>query len=56
MLTVRQVCERTRLSLSTIRRALRAGDLPHNRIGRSIRVSEADLRRFLSRSRSEPGK
>jgi excisionase family DNA binding protein len=56
LLTVKQVCERTQLSPSTIRRALKANDLPHNAIGRSIRVSEADLQRFLSRNHSNLGK
>jgi excisionase family DNA binding protein len=56
LLTVDQVCERTQFSPSTIRRALKAGDLDFIRIRRAIRVSEADLTRFLNRHHSNRGK
>jgi excisionase family DNA binding protein len=52
LLTVKQVCDRTQLSMSTIRRAIKRSDLPHHVLGRSIRVSEADLQIFLYRTHS----
>ena len=53
LLTVKQVCERTQLSQSTIRRAIAANDLPHAKIGHAVRVAETDLQRFLNRCHSD---
>ena len=46
-----EVGETTGLSQSSLRRAIRQGRLIVHRIGRAIRVSEADLARFLNHSR-----
>ncbi len=56
LLTVAQVRERTQLSQSTIQRALKSSALPHHKIGSAVRISEADLQSFLSRSHSNRGK
>jgi excisionase family DNA binding protein len=52
LLTVKQVCERTQLSESTIRRAIADNHLRQTKIRHAVRVSEADLRRYLDRCRS----
>ena len=50
--TLDQVSETTGWSLSHLRRAIRAGKLIHHQLGRSIRISHADLEAFLATSRS----
>lgn len=42
-LTVAQVAERLSVSEKTIYRLVRAGRLPHSRVGRAIRIESADL-------------
>jgi excisionase family DNA binding protein len=51
LLSVAQVAERLRLCSKTVRRRIAEGGLPVHRIGRSLRISEADLGDFLARSR-----
>jgi excisionase family DNA binding protein len=51
LLNLQQVGEMLCLSASSLRRAIRDGRLPVHRLGRAIRVSEADLVQFLGRSR-----
>ncbi len=55
LLTLEEVAERTALSIVTLRRLLRQKSpskrLAHHRIGRAIRISEADLEDFLARCR-----
>ena len=41
------VCERT------VRRSIVRGDLPSHQVGRSVRVSEADLRAYLAGARQQ---
>ncbi|MCR9073327.1 MAG: helix-turn-helix domain-containing protein [Alphaproteobacteria bacterium] len=51
------VAQALNVSLKTVRRRLAAGDLPHYRVGRLIRIREDDLAAFLAaqrRSGSEP--
>ena len=49
--TLDEVSELTNYSLSHLHRAIRARLLAHNRLGRCIRVSHADLEAFLKASR-----
>jgi excisionase family DNA binding protein len=57
LLTVNEVAERLRVHPITVRRHIKAGRLRAVRIGRSVRVSEAELSRLSSRSpRYEPGR
>jgi len=56
LLTVKQVCDRTQLSESTIRRAIKANELSHSKFGHVVRVAETDLRRFLNRCHSNLGR
>jgi excisionase family DNA binding protein len=42
-LTVAQVAERLAVSEKTVYRLVRAGRLPHSRVGRAIRIESADL-------------
>ena len=51
LLTLAAVAEQTGLSLSTLRRAIRHRRLSVHRIGRCLRVSEADLAAFLGKRR-----
>ena len=46
-LTVQQAAELLQRSAKTIRRAIAAGDLNAFRVGRSIRLREADVRAWL---------
>jgi excisionase family DNA binding protein len=46
LLTVNEVAERLRLHPITVRRHIKAGRLRAVRVGRAVRVSEAELRRF----------
>lgn len=47
LLTVDEVAERLNVSTKTVRRWIKTGELPAYRLGRQIRISEKDLRRFL---------
>jgi excisionase family DNA binding protein len=51
LLTASQVAQRCQMSLRTVRRWIADGDLPVHRLGRVIRIAEADLDRFLHRAR-----
>jgi excisionase family DNA binding protein len=51
LLTVSAVADRTETSVSTVRREIRLRYLPVYRIGRAIRISEADLDTFLRKRR-----
>ena len=51
LLTVREVAERLRASERTVRRAIAAAELAVHRIGRSVRISEADLGAYLAARR-----
>ncbi|WP_420844085.1 helix-turn-helix domain-containing protein [Lacipirellula parvula] len=45
MLTVEQAAARLGVHVSTIRKRVRERSLPHQRVGRSIRIKAADLDR-----------
>ncbi len=51
-LKVKEVAKRLRLSEKTVRRLIDAGELPVNRIRRTIRIAEKDLNQFLKLTRS----
>lgn len=44
------IARRLQVSGMTIYRLIQTGELPHIRIGRSIRISEADLAAYLKRN------
>jgi excisionase family DNA binding protein len=46
-LTMADVQKRFRLSLSTVQRLIKSGDLPAYRIGGSVRIKEADVEKAL---------
>jgi excisionase family DNA binding protein len=52
LMTVNEVADYLRLSDRQLRRLIAAGDLPVHRLGRAIRISEADLNEFLDRNRN----
>jgi excisionase family DNA binding protein len=51
--TVAEVCEATRLSESTIRRAIRLKHLAAVRVGRAVRLAGADVDAWLDRNRKK---
>lgn len=48
LLTLREVADELRCSVSTVKRRIRAGDLPTYRDGRLVKVREDDLRRYVA--------
>ena len=51
--TISEVAERLDVSLRTIRRSIKSGDLVAHRFGRVVRIAESDLRAFLAAHRGE---
>ncbi|NDR55663.1 MULTISPECIES: helix-turn-helix domain-containing protein [Aliiruegeria] len=51
MLKVEQVAKELQLSVRTVRRLIEEGVIPVHRIGRSVRVSEDDLKRYIASCR-----
>lgn len=51
LLTVATVAERLQISEKTVRRWIDAGDLRSHRLGRCLRISEADLQEFVDQHR-----
>jgi excisionase family DNA binding protein len=49
LLTVSQVAEYCLVCERTVRRWIKAGELPALRLGRQLRIRDADLVRFLDR-------
>lgn len=47
-LTVAEVAQIMRVSTMTVYRLIKAGDLPATRVGKSYRIDEADLNKFLA--------
>ena len=47
-LTVVEVAEKLRVSTMTVYRLCQSNELPHVRIGQSIRIKEADLTQYLT--------
>lgn len=51
LVTRKDVAQRLNLSLPSVDRLLASGELPHCKIRRSVRVSEADLSEFIAASK-----
>jgi excisionase family DNA binding protein len=49
--SVATVARLLEVSEKTVRRWIDAGDLPHHRLGRQIRIADDDLRAFLAMRR-----
>jgi excisionase family DNA binding protein len=47
LLSVRDAADRLGVSTKKIRRWIASGELPHYRLGRSIRIAESDLIGFI---------
>ena len=54
-LTVQEVAELLRVSSMTVYRLIKAGDLPAVRVGRSFRVRDVDVDRYLAARYTEAG-
>ncbi|MCA1846497.1 MAG: helix-turn-helix domain-containing protein [Actinobacteria bacterium] len=54
-LTVAEVADLLRVSTMTVYRLVKAGDLPAVRVGRSYRLREDDVDRFLASRYTEAG-
>ena len=48
LLTVSEVCEAMRVSNMTVYRLIKSGELPAIRLGKTYRVLESDVERYLS--------
>ncbi len=53
--TVSEVAEQLRVSNMTVYRLVQSGDLPAVRIGRSYRIREEDVDRYLGASFTQAG-
>jgi excisionase family DNA binding protein len=49
--SVKEVAEKLGISKDTIRRLIRKGEFPANKIGGSIRIRWADVEEYLKRTR-----
>jgi excisionase family DNA binding protein len=54
-LTVQEVADLMRVSSMTVYRLIKAGDLPAVRVGRSFRVADTDVDRYLSDRYTQTG-
>ena len=52
LFSINEVAAELDVSPKTVRRWIAAGELPVHRLGRQLRISEADLLAFIARSRS----
>lgn len=48
LLTVGEVCDAMRVSKMTVYRLIKSGDLPAIRLGKTYRVLESEVERYLS--------
>ena len=55
LFTIRDIAELAGVSVMTVRRWIDAGDLKIHRLGRLVRISQADLAVFLA-GKQEPSK
>ena len=53
VLTADEARERLRIGRTAFYSLVRAGQIPHFRIGRLLRFTESDLREFIERNREE---
>jgi excisionase family DNA binding protein len=51
MLTLKVVAKRLEISERHARRLIWSGAIPHHRIGRAIRILDADLQEYLANTR-----
>ena len=51
LFSVKEVAAKLGVSKDTIWRRIRNGELPHHRIGRSVRIRWADVEEYLKRTR-----
>ena len=49
LLTTREIADKLKLNVETVRRKLRAGDIPARKIGRLWRVDDTELQRYVNR-------
>lgn len=54
-LTVSEVAASLRVSTMTVYRLIKSGDLPAIRVGKSYRLSEDEVDRYLARGYTEAG-
>ena len=54
-MTVAEVAQIMRVSTMTVYRLIKAGDLPSLRVGKSYRIREDDLDRYLASRYTEAG-
>ncbi len=54
-LTVAEVAGMLRVSTMTVYRLIKAGELPATRVGKSYRLTDEDVDRYLARSYTEAG-
>ena len=54
-LTVQEVAEHMRVSSMTVYRLIKGGELPAVRVGRSFRVSDADVDAYLASRYTQAG-
>ena len=54
-LTPAEVADMLRVSTMTVYRLIKSGDLPSTRVGKSYRLAEDDVDRYLSRSFTQAG-
>jgi excisionase family DNA binding protein len=50
--TIDETAELLSVSVRTVRRLIESGALPVHRIGRAVRISDADIAAFLAANRS----
>lgn len=55
LLTLSQVADRLQVSMSTLHRRIKAGELPTVRIGRSLRVRPEDLEAYIEKHTETKG-
>ena len=49
LLTTREIADKLKLNVETVRRKLRNHDIPAKKVGRLWRVSDAELQRYIDR-------
>ena len=51
LLTLKEVCQRLQISMSTVRRLIRKGELSVVQVGKQHRIEEQALQDFIERSK-----
>jgi len=47
--TVKEIAEMLKVTMKTIYRIIEAGELPAARVGKSLRISETNLKKYLDK-------